>query len=194
MNIFFRRWKLRPWVVPSVLTLVAVGAVYGAVYYPLVEGTNSMAFCISCHEMRTPYEEYKESLHYRNPSGVRAECPDCHVPQAFVPKLAAKIRAAKDVWFTLTGKIDTPEKFRAHRLEMAERVWWFMERTDSATCRSCHQWDGMDLGEQDRQARRKHETAQERGKTCIHCHRGVVHRLPERDEPDEQGGEEEAAT
>ncbi len=28
------------------------------------------------------YQEYKETIHYSNRSGVRAICPDCHVPIA----------------------------------------------------------------------------------------------------------------
>ena len=160
--------------------VVVVGLlVYGLVFYPLLEATNSTEFCISCHSMQeTVYREYKTSVHYANPSGVRVGCPDCHVPKPLGPKLVAKIRASKDVWHEMLGTIDTPEKFEAHRWRMASAVWAMLEDTDSATCRSCHSWQAMNLEEQDRIGRRRHRSAMDEGKTCIECHKGLVHKLP----------------
>ncbi|GAB4357442.1 MAG: hypothetical protein Kow006_25260 [Gammaproteobacteria bacterium] len=167
--------------------LLFLVAVYGLLYYPLIEKTNTTEFCISCHEMRdTVYQEYKESVHFKNSAGVRAGCPDCHVPKQFVPKMIAKVRAVKDVWHTLLGTIDTPEKFNAYRWKMANAVWDKMKATDSSTCRSCHSWDSMDLEEQDKLGRRKHKSAQEEGKTCIDCHKGLVHEYPEEPTKKEQ--------
>ncbi|MEA7581093.1 NapC/NirT family cytochrome c, partial [Salmonella enterica subsp. enterica serovar Anatum] len=37
-------------------------------------------FCVSCHSMQPVYQEYKQSVHFQNASGVRAECHDCHIP------------------------------------------------------------------------------------------------------------------
>ena len=160
-------------------TLVAALAAYALFFHPLLERTNSTEFCASCHSMQaTVYREYQTSVHYSNASGVRAGCPDCHVPKALVPKLVAKVRAAKDVWHEILGTIDTPEKFEAHRWRMANAVWSMMERTDSATCRSCHSWEAMNADEQDRSARSKHRAAKEEGRTCIECHKGLVHKRP----------------
>ncbi len=141
--------------------------------------TNRMEFCVSCHEMQMNYEEYKKSIHYSNRTGVRAECADCHVPKEFGRKLVAKIVAAKDVWHTMLGTVDTPEKFNARRLEMAERVWAKMIATGSQECRNCHAFDAMNLDEQGRRSRMKHPTAMKEGKTCVECHKGVVHELPD---------------
>jgi cytochrome c-type protein NapC len=144
--------------------------------------TNEMDFCISCHSMQTNYEEYKNTLHFKNPSGVQATCADCHVPKAFLPKLGAKILAAKDVYHEVIGTVDTPEKYEAHRWDMASRVWAKMEATDSRECRGCHDFQNMDLSGQTRMARNKHERAPESGQTCIECHKGIAHL-----EPDEPG-------
>jgi cytochrome c-type protein NapC len=169
-----------------ILGLLFIGSANG-----LMNATNSLEFCVSCHTMSgVVYEEYQESLHYKNKSGVRAECPDCHVPKPFGRKLIAKIYAVKDVWHEMIGTVDTPEKFAAKRYEMAERVWGFMRRTDSATCRSCHSWTGMELEAQGRQARRKHARAEEEGETCIECHMGIAHEIP--DEPEEEAEGEES--
>lgn len=145
--------------------------------------TNEMEFCTSCHSMKTNLEEYKETVHFKNASGVRATCADCHVPKAFFPKLVAKVMAAKDVYHELAGTIDTKEKYDAHRWDMASRVWEKMKASDSRECRSCHSFDTMDLSAQGRSARKKHPQAQMEGETCIDCHKGIAHILP--DEPEQ---------
>lgn len=144
--------------------------------------TNEMDFCISCHSMKTNFEEYKNTIHFKNPSGVQATCADCHVPKAFFPKLGAKIMAAKDVFHEVIGTVDTKEKYEAHRWDMASRVWAKMEATDSRECRGCHNFDNMDLSGQSRMARNKHSRAPMKGQTCIECHKGIAHL-----EPDEPG-------
>ncbi len=170
----------------SAAVLAVLAGLYGLFLYPLLENTSSLEFCVSCHEMEaTVYQEYKQSAHYRNRAGVRAECSDCHVPREFGPRFAAKIRASKDIWHSLIGTISTPEKFEAHRWTMATRVWEMMERTDSATCRACHTYESMAVEKQDRQGRRRHQSAMAEGRTCIECHKGLVHQYPK-----EPGSEE----
>ena len=59
------------------------GVMFWGAFNTALEMTNKEAFCISCHEMRTNvYEELTRTVHFSNRSGVRASCPDCHVPQA----------------------------------------------------------------------------------------------------------------
>ena len=170
-----------------VIGAMVVGAVMVAGFHGILNATNTESFCISCHEMKINYEEYKDSAHYKNRSGVRATCPDCHVPKDFGPKMAAKIRAAKDVWHHLLGTIDTKEKYEAYRLKMAKAVWQSMEETDSRECRVCHSVEGMALDEQKKRVARKHKKMTEKGKTCIDCHKGVAHELPEDyDEDDDE--------
>ncbi len=144
----------------------------------LAEKTSSVEFCTSCHEMQQNLAELKKTLHYNNRTGVRVTCQDCHVPHSFFPKLAAKLWAAKDVYHHFLGTIDTPQKYEARRLEMARRVWAKMEATQSRECRRCHDLAAMKLDEQGRRARLKHPRAQQEGKHCIGCHKGVVHELP----------------
>ncbi|EXJ14882.1 NapC/NirT family cytochrome c [Imhoffiella purpurea] len=148
-----------------------------------IKSTNTLEFCTSCHTMSTNFEEYKKSLHYKNASGVQATCADCHVPKPLGPKLATKIIAAKDVYHEVVGTIDTPEKFEARRWHLANMVWDRMRASDSRECRSCHDFANMDLSEQGRSARSRHAAAQDKGQTCIDCHRGIVHYEP--DPPEE---------
>ena len=178
----------------AVGSLVGVGLLAGILatttFGVALEKTNTTEFCISCHTMKdTPYQEYKESRHFKNASGVSAGCADCHVPKEFVPKMRAKIIAAKDVWHEMLGTIDTSEKFEERRLQMAERVWAQMERSDSATCRSCHSWDSMDYEGQALRASRQHQEARAQGETCIDCHKGVAHEEPLRETSDSDGAD-----
>jgi cytochrome c-type protein NapC len=100
-----------------------------------------------------------------------------------IPKIIRKIKASSEIYHKLVGTIDTPEKFDAHRWTMANRVWDEMKATDSRECRTCHSFSNMDLSEQGRSARRRHARAEEKGETCIDCHKGIAHEEP--DEPEE---------
>lgn len=143
--------------------------------------TNRTEFCVSCHSQQIPFEEYKESAHYLNGSGVRAGCADCHVPTQLGPRLLAKLVAARDVYHEFAGTIDTRAKFEARRWHLASRVWVRMRKTDSRECRGCHTYAAMDSLEQDPTARKKHRRAEVDDDTCIECHAGVAHIVP--DEP-----------
>ena len=175
----------------GVLGVFFIGFLAYAGMNTFFHATNTLEFCTSCHTMQQNLTEYKETVHYKNHSGVRAICSDCHVPKATIPKIMAKIMAAKDVYHEIIGTIDTPEKFEAHRWEMANRVWDKMKATDSRECRSCHSWDAMMFSEQDKSASKRHQRAKNEGKTCIDCHKGIAHEEP--DEPEDKS-ETEATT
>ncbi len=159
--------------------LILVGIVLFGSFNVALEATNTQEFCVSCHTMKWNLEEFKKTPHFKNPSGVQAQCPDCHVPRNYGDKLVAKIMAAKDVYHQFAGTIDTSEKFEAQRWEMANRVWAKMKATDSRECRGCHDFKTMDLENQGSSARKKHARAMEKGKTCIDCHAGIAHKQPE---------------
>lgn len=170
------------------LKMLVIGGILGVIFWggfnTVLEATNSMTFCLSCHEMRdTVYEEYKQTVHFKNPSGVQATCADCHVPKEWVHKFVRKVYAVNELYHKAMGTVDTPEKFEQHRWTMANRVWDTMRKTDSRECRNCHAFDTMDLSGQGRSARKRHERAAEKGETCIDCHKGIAHEEP--DEPDD---------
>lgn len=191
-------WLRRPSARLGAGALLAIGFVAAIVatagFTSFVGYTNTMTFCTSCHEMQAfVFEEYKESPHYRNTSGVRADCADCHVPQAFIPKMARKIKATLvEVPGHLRGTIATREKFEAHRERMAESVWAGMKASDSRECRNCHDLLTMTLDAQKPRARTQHQDALTSGETCIDCHKGVAHQLPAKAaKPDQADAEED---
>ena len=167
----------------SLGTLLVVGFVSGIIFWggfnTAMEMTNNEDFCISCHEMRVNvYEEYKDTIHYTNRTGVRATCPDCHVPKEWMHKVVRKIQASNELLHKALGTIDTPEKFEKKRLELARHVWKAMKETDSRECRNCHNFYSMDYTAQGRRAIKQHQKALNKGKTCIDCHKGIAHSLP----------------
>ncbi len=179
----FWTWLRSPSIRFAWSTIFIVGGVAGIVFWggfnTFMEYTNTLEFCMSCHEMRTaPFTEYKKSVHYQNASGARVICSDCHVPKPWTAKLVRKIKASNELIHKALGTISTPEKFEAKRLELAQRVWASMEASDSRECRNCHSYEAMNFHKQSRRARDKMKEGLKEGKTCIECHKGIAHKLP----------------
>lgn len=184
-------WKAlkKPSVKYSLGVLLSVGFVSGIIFWggfnTAMEMTNNEEFCISCHEMEdNVFQEYKQTIHYSNRTGVRATCPDCHVPKEWHHKVVRKIQASNELLHKALGTIDTREKFEAKRVELAKHVWKAMKETDSRECRNCHNFEFMDFVEQGRRAVKAHSEGLESGSTCIDCHKGIAHELPDMHEVD----------
>ena|SRR5215831_2166992 len=163
----------------AALGLFAAGIIAWGGFNWAMELTNTEPFCTGCHEMRdNVFQEYRHTVHYSNRSGVRATCPDCHVPREWGPKIIRKIQASNELFHKALGSVDTPEKFQAKRHLLAEHEWARMRANNSQECRNCHNFGYMDLTEQGRRAAKAHPAAFGEGKTCIDCHKGIAHQLP----------------
>jgi cytochrome c-type protein NapC len=192
-GVLKRLWNMlaKPSVKYSVLAIGSasflLGILFWGGFHTALEMTNTLEFCTGCHEMRdTVYVEYQDTIHYKNRSGVRATCPDCHVPHEWGPKMIRKARASLEVWGKLTGSINTPEKFEAKRMTLATHEWERMQANKSQECRNCHNFDAMSGEAQKPSNFARHNKAKAAGKTCIDCHKGIAHKLPkEYEEPDE---------
>ncbi|KAA0679664.1 NapC/NirT family cytochrome c [Azospirillum sp. YIM DDC1] len=187
LSLAGRFWRVfsRPSVHFSLGFLTLGGFLAGVMFWggfnTALEVTNKEAFCISCHEMKNnPYEELKQTIHFTNRSGVRATCPDCHVPHDWTQKIGRKMQASKEVWGKIFGTIDTREKFLDKRLELATHEWDRLKSNNSLECRNCHSAESMDITRQNPRAAKMHETYLFTGeRTCIDCHKGIAHRLPD---------------
>ena len=162
--------------------VIALGFMGGILFWGAfntgMEATNSEAFCSSCHAPIV--DEIRETIHYSNRSGVRAICSDCHVPHGWTDKIVRKVQASKELIAYALGTINTVEKFHARRGYLANREWQRMKKNDSQECRNCHNFDFMDFSEQGRRSVVQHSTALAAGeKTCVDCHKGIAHRLPD---------------
>lgn len=181
--MFSRLWKLfwSPSYRYTFGAIFIVGGIAGIIFWggfnTAMEATNTLEFCVSCHEMDDNVgAEYKETIHYQNRSGVRATCSDCHVPDPWVHKVVRKIKATNELFHWALGTLSTPEKFESKRLTLAKNVWKDMKETDSRECRNCHSWEAMTEEKQKRRAWKRHTAAREEGLTCIDCHKGIAHR------------------
>ncbi|EGQ9966355.1 NapC/NirT family cytochrome c [Vibrio cholerae] len=154
------------------------GLLFWGAFNTGMEATNSEKFCSGCHAPIVA--EIQETIHYSNRSGVRAICSDCHVPHEWTDKIVRKVQASKELVAHFIGTIDTPEKFQARRAHLAEREWARLKKNDSLECRNCHQFNYMDFSEQSSRAAKQHSTALASGeKTCVDCHKGIAHNLPD---------------
>lgn len=174
----------KPRVCYTVRTVLSIGVIIGIIFWggfnTAMEVTNTESFCISCHEMKdNVYAEYQNTIHYNNRSGVRATCPDCHVPKEWTHKVVRKIQASNELFHKALGTIATAEKFEAKRLQLAQNVWRSMKSTDSRECRNCHDFKSMDYMAQEQRAVKQHDFGFDAGLTCIDCHKGIAHSLPE---------------
>jgi cytochrome c-type protein NapC len=192
-GVLKRTWSFlkRPSAKYSLIGIATVSFFAGIIFWggfnTGMEATNQLEFCIGCHEMRdNVYQEYKQTIHYSNRTGVRAICSDCHVPKDWGHKILRKIKASQEVWGKLTGYIDTKEKFESHRMELATHEWERMKASGSRECRNCHNFEAMSGEVQKQTVYNKHMKAKDEGQTCIDCHKGIAHHLPkEYRDPDE---------
>jgi cytochrome c-type protein NapC len=181
-SLWDRFREQRPWakiLELEALFLMMIGALLVVGGKVSLDQTNTVEFCISCHEMRdNNYEEYSHTIHARNRTGVKATCSDCHVPHEFVDTMIRKVLAANDVFQHFAGRIDTKVKFEEHRLEMAKSVWLRMKETDSRECRHCHDIKAMATEIQGKTAQKQHQKLADGSRTCIDCHFGIAHKQP----------------
>ena len=133
--------------------------------------TSTTEFCMSCHEMQVLAEQaWMYSSHYENPSGVVAQCVDCHVPPELVSKLWVKSRdGMKDVAVHYLGESD-PEKMDWDALAASAR-----SKISDSACLKCHENltpKGMEI--QGLVAHREYQRMTD-SKRCLDCHLEKFH-------------------
>ena len=81
---------------------------------------------------------------------------------------------------TLFGTINTRDKFAGKRLKLAQHKRTRLKANNSLECRNCHNLESMDFTRQSKRAMDLHFSVPAKGeKTCIDCHKGIAHRLPD---------------
>lgn len=162
----------------GVLAVVGVFGVLGLSFVAAEEANirlNTTEFCLSCHSMSYVYEEFKQSKHYTNASGVRPECGQCHVARRFFPAMWDHVMGTHDLIAELSNDWGTVEKFDAGRSRMAERARLKMLAEDSHTCRECHKMEA--IAPTRKRGQRAHDDAVAKGRSnCIACHYNLVHK------------------
>src|SRR5512137_502956 len=172
----------------AVAGLLAAGGLIGLLLFLATNraiqyaGTNE--FCASaCHTMKPAADAYRRSTHFANAVGVPATCSDCHILEEsarnkgawqWLRLVAFKARVGmSDVIDEARGTIATPEKWEAERARLGQRVHAFVKRTDSSTCRGCHELRAFRSGSMYQLVHAKMIEA--RDVDCVSCHSGVAH-------------------
>jgi nitrate/TMAO reductase-like tetraheme cytochrome c subunit len=169
----------------SVLALVVVGLVIGAGGVigteVMVAATGTNEFCGgACHSMQWVAQEYRQSSHYANRTGVRATCHDCHIPDRYPALLWYKTKAGiRDAIQEARGVISTEEKFKKERLRLAKSVWAEYKENNSENCQHCHAFNADVVAKQKEFVRPMHQQFLTKAATCIDCHKGVAHAAPD---------------
>src|ERR1035438_9213796 len=163
-----QRWYLLGIPVGGVIALF-VGLGMAGAFAGVLKVTETTAFCTSCHEMSMPFEEFKQSAHYANEFGIRPTCASCHVPPTFIAGVMRHAAAVTEVWGHLRGELDTPAKYEARRLQLAQKTGKEFKANDSAEGRSCHTPAAMALAKQPAMAADAHASLAKSGMTCIDC-------------------------
>lgn len=141
-------------------------------------------FCgTACHTMKPAYESYQRSVHFTNAAGVRASCSDCHIPYEsarnngawqWLQLVAFKAQVGlSDAVSEVRGTISTPEKWEAERPRLGKQVHAFVQRTNSLTCRGCHDLSAFSKGTMQTDVHDNTMTAT--NVDCVSCHSGMGH-------------------
>ncbi len=129
--------------------------------------SSTTQFCISCHEMVKPYEQYKKSTHYENNSGVVAECADCHLPPGTFNKWFAKINQ---------GANDSFNHFFLKPEDIDHEKWKYqaVKKINSKACLQCHK--NLVFPELSKGGFIAHRAfLNGEAESCLKCHVNLVH-------------------
>jgi cytochrome c-type protein NapC len=126
----------------------------------IAEDLKVLEKCDTCHVKQA--SEFQESVHYINRSGVQATCNNCHAGK----KHEKGVNASK--------------KVKKPRIEMVASEWKRLKDNNSKECKTCHSPMAMDLAKQEPRSVTRHEESFDAGNTsCINCHQGISHYLPD---------------
>ncbi len=135
--------------------------------------TSTEAFCTNCHSMELVAEPYRESVHFRPASGVRASCGDCHVSEGVFAATWDHFIGGKDLYNQIFGPdYDDPVIAKLHMPEAAFSAREWFRKRDSATCKRCHVKEAIYGTRPDTVEIHKQDA---KDKSCIECHYNLVH-------------------
>ncbi|MCK5918796.1 MAG: NapC/NirT family cytochrome c [Cocleimonas sp.] len=148
----------KPSLLGRLIILLVIGVFSSSI--ASAEDLKALEKCETCHSKQA--SEFQESVHYINRSGVQATCNNCHANK----KHKNGVNASKVV--------------KKPRIEMVASEWKRLKDNNSKECKTCHSPMAMDLAKQEPRSVARHEESFDAGNTsCINCHQGISHYLPD---------------
>jgi nitrate/TMAO reductase-like tetraheme cytochrome c subunit len=169
-----RQWR-------AAFALLAAGALVGAAIIVIVtevdRRTSTDAFCTSCHSMAAVAADphFKQSVHENNSAGLRTRCGDCHIPPGnWLEETFSHVSLGiRDVLAEYTHNFSDAAVWEKQRTQLAAKVRDEMRRSDSMTCRKCH--DATAIRPTSEAGRAAHALLQQGRMSCIECHIDLAH-------------------
>lgn len=122
--------------------------------------SNDPKACTNCHIMNEQYDSWAKSGHHHV-----AVCNDCHLPQAFVPKMMAKTRNGWN-----HSSAFTLQNFHEPIMITPPNASILQEN-----CLRCHESFVHDITIMQAHAGANVQETAEETVSCVHCHKGVGH-------------------
>jgi len=163
--------------------------------------------CFECHQMKKLAQEYTESPHYTNASGVKTTCGDCHIGEGIIGTIKAKLKGSYELYLHIRGygeknnmsaferaliffdrllSYDEKKLFAGEgtlseeaREELRAEVLTKMVLSNSKRCLKFHNWNTMDLSKQNVYARKKHAEAKKLRRELINFVRETIAKFKE---------------
>jgi len=160
------------------VVLIAIGIVlafplFSLAYYTMVR-TTTPQFCASCHEIQYAYNTWKTSTHVNNAQGFVADCMDCHLP---APHDTFNFFYAK----TAHGIKDVIIHFTQDRYDHGKNRQAAYASFKNEQCEKCHR--NLLYIPDKRGAMLAHRSVVYARpgyeKSCVDCHRDLVHNARE---------------
>lgn len=170
--------------------LIVIGAIVGiglsCGLVSAVHWAGSTEFCGSfCHSMSPVKLAWQQGSHYKTSVGYEVGCSDCHLlnestrplgPIGYGELLVAKVKAASiSGWGHVSGSINTPEKWLAHRDELSKAVINTMTKNGFNNCRGCHNLSMMNNPKKPFVAKMHEGMINKPESNCIMCHKTAGH-------------------
>ncbi len=171
---------------------LVIGICLSAATVSIVHWAGSDKFCTStCHTMDGPTFAWKQGLHARTPSGMTANCSDCHLLHesekhvGFFKYSQLLLHKVKSGTVSLMGQIfgtyDTPEKWMQNREKPMNDVMDFMVENNFANCRGCHDLADMHNAKNP-MVSKVHQAFIDKPTNCLMCHFKAGHNYDNVDE------------
>ena len=163
--------------VGGAIVFFIAGIIFWGGFHTAMEETNTLEFCIGCHEMEeNVYQEYTPTIHYSNRTGVRATCPDCHVPRPLGPQGGAQDPGQPGDLSQADGHGGYPGEVRRTPPDHGEAG---LDGDEDDRFPGVPQLPQLRIHEPQVSAAPGPQAAPEclrDGQTCIDCHKGIAHK------------------